>query len=139
MFSVSKSQLRIMAESGVDAYLDRVTARIRVDFPAELGELPSRILRLRVQAAFERFRVKDFQRKEYLHRLIVLELLFGPQFETKLPTTVRLFAFPPPREPCPSEAERFWAIYRAAEQLTCIDEQSTAAPTKVLAQGEVWR
>jgi hypothetical protein len=134
VFSVSKKQLRILAESSVAAYLDRVTVRICADFPAELGALPGGELRSRVQASFNRFRVRGFQRKEYLHRLIVLELLFGPQFEAKLPEDVRLFAFPESGMSYPPEAERFWAIYRAADHLT-----AKASSTDMRAKSEVWR
>jgi hypothetical protein len=118
VFSVSKSQLRTLADSTAEAYLDRVTARIRVDFPAEFGTLTNQDLRLRVQAAFDWFRAQGFQRKEHLHRLIVLELLFGPRFETRLPPETRQFAFPPSGGSCPAESERFWAIYQSADQLT---------------------
>lgn len=123
-----------MAERTVDAYLDRVTARIRADFPSELGALPAEELRSRARAAFGRFRAQNFQRKEYLHRLIVLELLFGPQFETKLPAAIRLFAFPNPGVPCPPESDRFWAIYRTADLLTSGDPS-----TDVLVRGHAWR
>jgi hypothetical protein len=130
VFSISKTQLHVLAQSTAHAYLDRVTARIRADFPVELGRLPHAELRSQVQAAFDRFRAQNFQRKEYLHRLIVLELLFGPQFETKLPTAVRLFAFLAPGEHCPPEAERFWAIYRAADHLTSGAPSTDVHPKK---------
>jgi hypothetical protein len=136
VFSLSKSQLRILAESTVEAYLKRVTARIRDDFPSELGGVPGEELRLRVQAAFDRFRAQGFQRKEHLHRLIVLELLFGPQFETRLPPEARLFAFPPIDVPPSSETERFWAIYRSAEWFTYGDTPSVAPSSDVLARNE---
>lgn len=129
MFSVSRSQLSIMAKNMVEEYLDRITARISGDFPVELGVLPVGELRSRVQAAFDRLSAQNFKRKEYLYRLIVLELLFGPQFETRLLPAVRRFAFPPPEVPCPPEAERFWAIYRVADQLTYTDGPA-AVPSK---------
>jgi hypothetical protein len=130
VLSISKSQLHALAESTVKAYLDRVTARVRADFPSELGTLSSDELSLRVHAAFARFLAQGFQRKEHLHRLIVLELLFGPRFETKLPPEARLFAFPYPAVPCPAEPERFWAIYRSAEQLTYESTPSSHVPVK---------
>ncbi len=133
MLSISKSQLRVLAEDSIEAYLDRVTARIRADFPSELGTVSRDDLRLRVKAAFERFRSQGFQRKEYLHRLIVLELLFGPRFEVRLPPAALMFAFPPPREPYPSESERFWTIYKSAETLTYRDTLLSTPPTSALA------
>lgn len=127
MFSISKSQLHILAESTIKEYLDRVTERIRADFPSELEALPGETLRSRVQAAFDWLRSQGFHRKEYLHRLIVLELLFGPRFETRLSPAVLAVAFPPPSQPCPSEPERFWAIYRAADQLTRGDAHAVSS------------
>ena len=120
-----------MAERSVGDYLERVVVRIRTDFPVELGALPSEELRAQVQVAFDRFRAQNFQRKEYLYRLIVLEILFGPRFEVRLPEDVRLFAFPPPDKLYPPEPERFWAIYQVAEHLTRAD----AAPTSMPANG----
>lgn len=133
MLIIPKSQLHGLADSGVEAYLERLTARIRGDFPVELGALPDEEFRSRVRVAFDRFRARDFELKEYLHRLIVLELLFGPGFETRLPEEVRQFAFPPPEVPRPPEPERFWAIYRASECLTLTDAPSAAPSTNVLA------
>lgn len=135
MFSVSRAQLRTLAERTIETYIERVTARICCDFPAELGTLPVEELRLRVKAALIRFRAHGFQRKEHLHRLIVLELLFGPQFETKLPQAVRLLAFPPPGVPCSSESERFWTVYRSADQLAREDVSSSSKG----ARSEKWR
>jgi hypothetical protein len=125
MLLFSKSQLHGLGFSNIEAYLDRLTARIRGDFPLELGALHSDELRSRVRVAFDRLRAHDFQLKEYLHRLIVLELLFGPHFENRLPEEVRQFAFPLPETPCPPEPERFWAIYRASEHIRLTD---SAAP-----------
>jgi hypothetical protein len=133
---LSKSQLHSLADSGIEAYLDRLTVRIRGDFPVELGALPSEELRSRVRVAFDRFRAQGFQLKEYIHRLIVLELLFGPRFETQLLEEARQFAFPPPDAPCPSEPERFWAIYRASEFLTRTDAPSAPPAADVLEPGE---
>lgn len=127
MFSISRSQLHILSESTIEGYLDRVTDRIRADFPSELEALPGESLRSRVQAAYDWFRAQGFERKEYLHRLIVLELLFGPRFEAHLPPTVLVVAFPPPNQSCPSEPERFWAIYRAADQLTRSDAHAVSS------------
>jgi hypothetical protein len=123
MLSVSQSQLQALAESTVDAFLDRVATRVQRDFRDELGSMPFKTLRHQVELAFDRLRPQRFQRKEYLHRLIVLELLFGPQFEAQLPPDVRLQAFPPPTGDCLDESIRFWAIYRAAEHLTCSPEK----------------
>ncbi|QRK11626.1 hypothetical protein JQX13_17065 [Archangium violaceum] len=139
MFSVPRSQLRILAESTVDAYVERVTARIRADFVSELGALPYEDLRIRVHAALIWLRAQGFQRKEYLHRLIVLELLFGPRFETRLPLAARLIAFPPHGVPRQPESERFWAIYRAADQLTRGDSAQAAPSPGERAWGEIWR
>ncbi len=135
MLLIPKSQLHGLAPSGVEAYLDRLIGRIRGDFPVELGALPGEELRSRVRVAFDRFRARGFELKEYLHRLIVLELLFGPEFETRLPEEVRQFAFPPPEAPCPPEPERFWAIYRASERLTRTDAPTAAPSRDVLEPG----
>ncbi len=117
MFQISPSQSSQLAAQGHDGFLHRVAARIRGDFEAEFSTVDERDLRTRIRAAFDRFRALGFARKEHLHRLIVLELLYGPSFETALPKEIQAFAFDPSDNPAP-EGERFWAIYRAADHLT---------------------
>lgn len=116
-FAVSRPQLHALAEGSIDAYLDRVATRLRNDFPSELGTMTYEGLRSQTRVAFDRFRVLGFRRKEFLHRLIVLELLFGPRFEDQLPEEAREFLTPTPTSLPLSEVERFWAVYRVAEHL----------------------
>lgn len=115
---ITKNQMRFLSIRRADTFLDRVTDRILTDFPDEFGDLPYKTVRDRVRIASDRFREFGFQRKEHLHRLIVLELLFGPRFETQLPEEARLAAFPLPDTAHNSEVERFWTVYRAADRLS---------------------
>jgi len=117
MFSISEEELRSLAESGVAGYLDRVTNRIRHDFSSELSAVSKEELRTTVETAFSRFCAQGFRRKEHLHRLIVLEVLFGPSFEVQLPKEVREIVAWTHTSCEMAEVERFWAIYRASESL----------------------
>lgn len=139
MFSISESELRALAESSVEAYLERVADRLRHDFPAELGVLSQDELRPRVRVAFDRFRACNFRRKEHLHRLIVLELLFGPRFDDQLPKEVRELFKPEPESPPLPEAERFWAVYRAATVLRRNDPAAGTNTPDTHGRAEAWR
>lgn len=127
MFQISADQSARLAAEGQESYLQRVGARIRRDFEPEFRAVSDDDLQDLIHAAFDRFRVFNFRRKELLHRLIVLELLYGPSFEKALPEETRLFAFDSSEEAA-KEDERFWAVYRASDCLTRSTESDPDDP-----------
>lgn len=116
MLQFRNHQVRDLHVHQIQPYLFRVEARVRNDFPDEFSDESHESLFQRIEAAFDRMLRYGFERKEHLHRLIVLELLYGPAFEKGLPEEARTFAFPE-GTPQAQEGDRFWAVYQSAGTL----------------------
>lgn len=117
MLTISDVQVKKLAEPLEEQFLQHVAQSVRTDFPAEFAMVTERELASHIRPAYGRFRRFGFRQKEHLYRLVVLELLYGPNFELDLAKECRAVAFETHVSDQSDEAERFWTVYRHADAL----------------------
>ena len=130
MLQFEASQLTALGSAEQAAYRQRLSAAIRQDFAEELADVGDADLQARVDEALLRFRQAGFHLRQHLHRLVVLELFFGPDFERALPKETQDLIHAPNDADRPPEGERFWAVYKAAGALENGPAPEPAAPAQ---------